>query len=36
VEEYLAARAKEGKEGDFRKILAKVPSRKPLPGDEVK
>jgi hypothetical protein len=36
VEEYLEARAKKGEKGDFRKILAKVSSRKPLPGDEVK
>ena len=28
------ARARAGKE-DFRKILAKVPSRKPIPGDEL-
>jgi hypothetical protein len=35
TEEYLEARAKKAKKGDFRKILSKVPSRKPLPGDEV-
>jgi len=36
VEEYLEARARKGKKGDFRKILAKVSNRKPLAGDEVK
>ncbi len=35
TEEYLEVRAKKGKRGDFRKILAKVPSRKPLPGDQL-
>jgi len=35
TEEYLETRAKKGKRRDFRKILAKVPSRKPLPGDEL-
>jgi hypothetical protein len=35
TEEYLETRAKKAKRGDFRKILAKVPSRKPLPGDEL-
>lgn len=35
TEEYLAARAKKGKAEDFRKILAKVPKRRPLPGDEL-
>ena len=34
TEEYLETRAKKAKKGDFRKILDKVPSRKPLPGDE--
>ncbi len=34
TEEYLETRAKKAKKGDFRKILAKVPSRKPLQGDE--
>ena len=35
TEEYLAAREKRGKVQDFRKILAKVPKRKPAPGDEL-
>ena len=35
TEEYLETRAKKAKKGDFRKILAKVPRRKPLPGDEL-
>jgi uncharacterized protein (DUF1778 family) len=35
TEEYLETRAKKAKKGDFRKILDKVPSRKPLPGDEL-
>jgi uncharacterized protein (DUF1778 family) len=35
TEEYLETRAKKSKKGDFRKILDKVPSRKPLPGDEL-
>jgi hypothetical protein len=28
-------RAKRAKKGDFRKILAKVPGRKPILGDEL-
>lgn len=35
TEEYLEVRAKKAKKGDFRKILAQVPSRKPLPGDQL-
>ena len=35
TEDYLEDRARRTKEKDFRKILAKVPSRKPLPGDEL-
>jgi hypothetical protein len=35
TEDYLRQRAKRAKEEDFRKILAKVPSRKPLIGDEL-
>ena len=34
TEDYLENRAKRARKGDFRKILAKVPSRKPIPGDE--
>jgi len=35
TEDYLKKRAKRAKKDDFRKILAKVPGRKPLPGDEL-
>ena len=35
TEDYLKTRANRAKKEDFRKILAKVPSRKPLPGDEL-
>ncbi len=35
TEDYLKNRAKRAKKGSFRKILAKVPDRKPLPGDEM-
>jgi len=35
TEDYLENRARRAKEKDFRKILAKVPSRKPIPGDEL-
>jgi hypothetical protein len=35
TEDYLKKRAKRAKKEDFRKILAKVPGRKPLPGDEL-
>jgi len=35
TEDYLKARAKRAKKEDFRKILAKVPSRKPISGDEL-
>lgn len=34
TEEYLNARARKAKKEDFKKILAKVPGRKPLTGDE--
>ena len=34
TEDYLEGRAKKAKQGEFRKLLAKVPNRKPLPGDE--
>jgi len=34
TEDYLGSRAKRARKGDFKKILAKVPSRKPIPGDE--
>ena len=35
TEDYLENRARRAKEKDFKKILAKVPGRKPLPGDEL-
>jgi hypothetical protein len=35
TEDYLESRAKKAKRKDFKSILAKVPARKPLPGDEV-
>lgn len=35
TEDYLKTRAKRAKKGDFRKILDKVPSRKPISGDEL-
>ncbi|MCK5306775.1 MAG: toxin-antitoxin system HicB family antitoxin [Candidatus Omnitrophica bacterium] len=34
TEDYLAKRAKKASASDFRKILSKVPKRKPLSGDE--
>jgi uncharacterized protein (DUF1778 family) len=35
TEDYLKTRAKRAKKEDFRKILDKVPSRKPIHGDEL-
>ena len=35
TEDYLEKRAKRAKKGDFRKILAKAPGRRPLPGDQL-
>ncbi len=35
TEDYLKKRAKRAKKEDFRKVLAKVPGRKPLSGDEL-
>jgi len=35
TEDYLENRARRAKKMDFRKILAKVPSRKPVTGDEL-
>lgn len=34
TEDYLKGRAARAKKNDLRKILAKVPDRDPLPGDE--
>ena len=36
TEDYLAKRAKRASGSDFRKILSKVPKRRPLSGDELK
>ncbi len=35
TEDYLGRRSKRAKKADLRKILDKVPERKPLPGDEI-
>ena len=35
TEDYLKSRAKRARKKDFKKILDKVPGRKPLPGDEL-
>ncbi len=35
TEDYLRQRAKRGKRGAFRKILSKVPKRRPIKGDEL-
>ena len=35
TEEYLRERAEKGSKKDLKKILDSVPSRKPLPGDEL-
>ncbi len=35
TEDYLQKREKMAKKRDFRRILNKVPDRKPLPGDEI-
>ncbi len=35
TENYLKSRAKRAKKEDFRRILAKVSSRKPIAGDEL-
>lgn len=35
TEDYLESRAKKAKRENFKRILAKVPARKPLPGDEL-
>lgn len=35
TEEYLEHRAKRSKKGAFKKILDRVPRRKPLPGDDL-
>jgi uncharacterized protein (DUF1778 family) len=35
TEDYLKNRAEKAKKKDFKRILAKVPDREPLPGDEL-
>ena len=35
TEDYLNTRAKRAKKKNFKKILAKVPGRKPILGDEL-
>jgi hypothetical protein len=35
TEDHLRQRAQRGKRGDFRKILSKVPKRRPITGDEL-
>lgn len=35
TEDYLTMRAQRAKKSDLTRILDKVPSRKPLPGDEL-
>ena len=35
TEDYLKSRAKRARKDDFKKILAKVPNRKPLSRDEL-
>ncbi len=34
TQEYIAARAKKARKGAFKKVLERVPKRKPLRGDE--
>lgn len=35
TEDYLKNRAERAKKSDLKKILDKVPKRKPIPGDEL-
>ncbi len=35
TEDYISGRAKKARQGAFRKVLDRVPKRKPLPGDEI-
>ncbi len=35
TEDYITLRANNAREGAFRKVLERVPERKPLPGDEL-
>jgi hypothetical protein len=36
TEAYIAHRAKQARSGAFKRVLARVPQREPLPGDEMK
>lgn len=35
TEEYLEERARRGSRKKFDAVMAKIPSRKPMPGDEI-
>ena len=35
TENYIVARSKNVRKGAFKRVLAHVPKRKPLPGDEL-
>ncbi|MDP6779155.1 MAG: toxin-antitoxin system HicB family antitoxin [Candidatus Latescibacteria bacterium] len=35
TEDYIAARAKQARKGAFKKVLDRVPDRKPQPDDEL-
>ncbi|KKL16721.1 hypothetical protein LCGC14_2492710 [marine sediment metagenome] len=35
TEDYLKSRSDRAKKSDFKRILNKVPKRKPIPGDEL-
>jgi hypothetical protein len=35
TDEYVTARAQKARTGAFRKVLDRVPKRRPLPGDEL-
>ena len=35
TEDYIATRARKARKGAFKKVLARVPKRAPLPGDEL-
>ena len=35
TEDYIAARARSARKGAFKRVLDRVPNRRPLPGDDV-
>ena len=35
TENYITNRAKKSRKGEFKKVLERVPNRKPLKGDEI-